>query len=151
VALAGVHGHARPDKLKVTVCHEGGWLAEAEISYAGPGAEARARLAADVLRRRLTGLALRIDLIGAVSLFADDAGHMLSAFAPSEARDVRLRVAAAHDDRDTADEVGREVTALYTCGPAGGGGVRTAVRARLETLSCFVPREAVRAGFEMVS
>src|SRR6185295_18999275 len=102
---------------KVTVCHEGGWLAEAEISYAGPGAEARARLSGDVLRKRLEGLALRIDLIGAVSLFADDAGRMLSALAPGEARDVRLRVAAAHDDRDTVEAVGREVTALYTCGP----------------------------------
>ena len=39
-----------PSALKVTVCHEGGWLAEGEISYAGPGAEARARLAGDVLR-----------------------------------------------------------------------------------------------------
>lgn len=151
VALTGVRGHARPDNLKVTVCHEGGWLAEAEISYAGPGAEARARLAADVLRRRLEGLALRIDLIGAVSLFADDAGRMLAEIAPGDARDVRLRVAAAHADRDTVEDVGREVTALYTCGPAGGGGVRTAVRARLETLSCFVPRSAVDAGFEMAS
>src|SRR5258706_12728832 len=64
VALTGVRGHARPDNLKVTVCYEGGWLAEAEISYAGPGAEARARLAAEVLRRRLEGMQLRIDLIG---------------------------------------------------------------------------------------
>lgn len=151
VALAGVRGHQRPDTLKVTVCHEGGWLAEAEISYAGAGAEARARLAGDVLAKRLTGLALRIDLVGAVSLFADDAGRMLSQLAPGDARDVRLRVAAAHDDRESAEAVGREMTALYTCGPAGGGGVRTAVRARLETLSCFVPRSAVQAGFELVS
>jgi hypothetical protein len=40
---------------KVNVCHEGGWLAEGEISYAGPRAEARARLAAEVLRKRLMG------------------------------------------------------------------------------------------------
>ena len=151
VALAGVTGHARPDRLKVTVCHEGGWLAEGEISYAGPGAEARARLAADVLRRRLEGVALRVDLIGALSLFADDAGRLLGRWPMEEARDVRLRVAAASDDRDSADRLAREVTALYTCGPAGGGGVRTNVRARMETLSCFVPRDAVAPGFEMVS
>jgi hypothetical protein len=151
VALSGVRGHARPERLKVTVCHAGGWLAEAEISYAGPGAEGRARLAADTLAKRLTGLSLRIDLIGAVSLFADDAGRMLGSAPVGDARDVRLRVAAAHDDRDVAEAVNREMTALYTCGPAGGGGVRTAVRARLETLSCFVPRDAVHAGHEWVS
>ncbi|MGJ7582985.1 acyclic terpene utilization AtuA family protein, partial [Variovorax sp. RHLX14] len=55
VALSGVRGHARPGRYKVNVCHEGGWLAEGEISYAGPRAEARARLAADVLRKRLDG------------------------------------------------------------------------------------------------
>jgi hypothetical protein len=151
VALSGVTGHARPDRLKVTVCHEGGWLAEGEISYAGPGAGARARLAADVLRKRLAGVALRVDLIGALSLFADDAGRLLGRWPMEEARDVRLRVAAASDDRMTADQLAREVTALYTCGPAGGGGVRTAVRARLQTLSAYVPREAVRAGHEIVS
>jgi acyclic terpene utilization AtuA family protein len=150
VCLTGVDGHARPDKLKVTVCHEGGWLAEGEISYAGPGAEARARLAADVLRRRLEGLELRVDFIGTLSLFADDAGRLLSQWPTGDARDVRLRVAAAHAERDAAERLAREVTALYTCGPAGGGGVRTAVRARLETLSCFVPREALAAGFEML-
>lgn len=74
VALKGVRYHARPASLKVNVCHEGGWLSEGEISYAGPRAEARARLAADVLRQRLAGLALRVDLIGSVSIFGDDAG-----------------------------------------------------------------------------
>ena len=150
VALEGVRGHARPGELKVTVCREGGWLAEAEISYAGPGAEARARLAADVVRRRLPGLPLRIDLIGVVSLFADDAGRFLSRSREGDGRDVRLRVATAQATRADADRVAREVLALYTCGPAGGGGVRTALRPRLETESCFVPRSAIQAGFEML-
>ena len=30
IALVDVTGHARPDSLKVTVCHEGGWLAEGD-------------------------------------------------------------------------------------------------------------------------
>ena len=44
VRLSGVRGHARPDTLKVNICHETGWFAEGEISYAGARAEARARL-----------------------------------------------------------------------------------------------------------
>src|SRR5258707_5500433 len=78
VSLDGVRGHPRPARLKVNVCHEAGWLAEGEISYAGPGAEARARLAAEVLRKRLANLEVRIDLIGAVSVFGDDAGRLLA-------------------------------------------------------------------------
>jgi hypothetical protein len=148
VALSGVRGHARPPTLKVTAFYEGGWLAEGEISYAGAGAESRARLAADVLRRRLPHLSLRVDLIGVASLFADDAGRLLAQLPPGEARDVRLRVAAAHADKAAAERLAQEVTALYTCGPAGGGGVRTSLRPRLSTATCFVPREAVDARFD---
>ncbi|MEJ8823866.1 acyclic terpene utilization AtuA family protein [Variovorax humicola] len=150
VALSGVRGHSRPSHYKVNVCHEGGWLAEGEISYAGPRAEARARLAADVLRSRLCGLSLRVDLIGAISILADDTGRALAATPDSGARDVRLRVAATHGDRAEAERLGREVMSLYTCGPAGGGGVRTTLTARLNTISCLVPRESVPVRFEMV-
>lgn len=150
VALSGVRGHARPADYKVNVCYEGGWLAEGEISYAGARAEARARLAADILRKRLAGLALRVDLIGAISIFADDAGRMLDAMPESGARDVRLRVAATHEERGEAERLTREVMALYTCGPAGGGGVRTALTPRLNTRSCLLPREQVPVRFEIV-
>jgi Acyclic terpene utilisation family protein AtuA len=152
VRLDGVRGHARPAELKVNVCHESGWLAEGEISYAGARAEARARLAADVLRERLHELGpLRVDLIGVTSVLADDAGRWLARLAPGEARDVRLRVAMNHTDRAAAERLGREVTALYTCGPAGGGGVRTSVRPRLGTVSCTVPRRHVPTSHEFVS
>ncbi len=150
VSLDGVRGHPRPARLKVNVCHEAGWLAEGEISYAGPGAEARARLAAEVLRKRLANLEVRIDLIGAVSVFGDDAGRLLAQSPHGNARDIRVRIAARHAARRDAERLTREVTALYTCGPAGGGGVRTSLRPRLDTMSCFVPREAVHAGWRMV-
>lgn len=148
VRLDGVRGHARPAQLKVNVCHETGWLAEGEISYAGPRAEARARLAAEVLRERLHGLGtLRADLIGVSSVFADDAGRWNEFSGAHDSRDVRLRVALQHTERRQAERLVREVTALYTCGPAGGGGVRTALRRRLGIASCSVPRERVDAGF----
>lgn len=144
VCLTGVRGHARPAELKVNICYENGWLAEGEISYAGARAEARARLAADILRERLTGLGpLRVDLIGVLSVFADDGGRSYSQREPGHARDVRLRVALSHQNRAQAERLAREVTALYTCGPAGGGGVRTSLRARLGLESETVPRNRV--------
>jgi len=151
VRLSGVRGHPRTATLKVNVCHETGWLAEGEISYAGARAEARARLAAQVLRERLAGLGpLRVDLIGVASVFGDDAGAWLAATPPGDARDVRLRVALNHTERRAAERLLREVTALYTCGPAGGGGVRTALRQRLGTISGLVERGDVRAHHRFV-
>jgi hypothetical protein len=146
VAVANVRGHRRPDTLKATVCFAGGWLGEAEISYAGPNAEQRARLAAEIIRRRIGDeLKLRFDLIGSLSVFADDGGNAMADFLPTDARDVRLRVAGVHDDRSAVEQLTREVTALYTCGPAGGGGIRTTITQRLNSVSCFIPRELISA------
>src|SRR5919199_1389857 len=68
VELAGADGSERPAALKVTVGFDGGFLAEAGVSYAGPNAQARARLARDVVEERMWGHgyqgALRLDLIG---------------------------------------------------------------------------------------
>lgn len=151
VRLSGVRGHARPDTLKVNVCFESGWLAEGEISYAGVRAEQRARLAADILRQRLQGLgALRIDLIGVASVLADDQGRWLQDAPQGTATDVRLRASTRHADKATAQRLMREVNALYTCGPAGGGGVRTALRPTLGTVSCTLDRTQVPTGHRML-
>jgi hypothetical protein len=68
----------------------------------------------------------------------------------SDARDVRLRVALRHAERAVAERLTREVLALYTNGPAGGGGVRTALKPTLGTLSCLLPRNAVPTSVELL-
>jgi hypothetical protein len=151
VRLSGVRGHPRPATLKANVFFEGGWLGDGEISYAGPNAEARARLGADIIRTRMGSLLpLRCDLIGVVSILADDGGRMLGARGPGQATDVRLRVAGAHADEAMIDRLMREVTALWTAGPAGGGGARVTKRKRLSTTSCYIPRELVPARLSFV-
>jgi hypothetical protein len=151
VAVTGVRGHPRPETLKATVCFAGGWLGEGEVSYAGPNAEARARLAAEIISQRVgDALRLRFDLIGALSVFGDDRGASLSALPVNDTRDVRLRVAGVHTDRAQVEKLLGEVTALYTCGPAGGGGIRTTITPRLNSVSCFVPRALVPATFTIL-
>lgn len=151
VRLSGVRGHPRTPTLKACVFFEGGWLGEAEISYAGPNAEARARQAMDVVQQRCGGaMALRFDLIGVASILGDDGNRLLGALGAGGHTDVRLRVAGRHDDAAVVEHLLREVTALWTCGPAGGGGVRTARRQRLSMRSCLVPRSALAPGFELL-
>lgn len=155
IRVSGVRGHPSPPTLKATLCYEGGWLAEGEISYAGPNAQARARLAFEVVRERLhhlglSHLKLRADLIGVGSVLADDDGHWWTGRAAPSSDDVRLRIATATGSRDEADIVAREVLALYTCGPAGGGGVRTHVTPRLSSESCYVPRDWLQSCWSFV-
>jgi hypothetical protein len=150
VRLAGVRGHPRPPTLKALAYFDGGWLGEAEISYAGPNAEARARLAMDVIQRRMGArMPLRFDLIGVLSILGDDGNRLLQALPAGDSRDVRLRVASRHNDVRQIDLLLREVTALWTGGPGGGGGVRTAKRQRLSNRACFIPREQVPARYTL--
>lgn len=150
VAVTGARGHPAPPTLKATVAIAGDWLGEAEISYAGPNALARGELAAHVVRQRLHDLGStvrrRIDLVGTVAAFDGDDGGLLRRFggAPDE---VRLRLAVAGPDRTAVERALREVLSLYLNGPAGGGGVRSRVEHRLNTVSCLVPRERVAPRF----
>lgn len=130
VMITGVKGHPKPATLRANLCINGGWLAEAEISYAGFNALGRAQLATQIIRERLSDLNLRVDFIGSSSVFASDAGKGPQFKSTLGFEDIRLRIAAAHPNRTEAMKVCREVTALYTCGPAGGVGVRTSLKPR---------------------
>lgn len=151
VVLRGARGRARPPTLKVTVSTEGGYLGEGEISYAGPNALARARLAASTLRARVATLPirLRIDLLGLQAVFDSDDGTR-GAPAPPDG-EVRVRLAALAENRSAAEAAAREVLSLYCCGPAGGGGVRTSVTRRVATTSALIPRDLVHPSVAMVS
>ncbi len=148
VRLSGVRGHPRTATLKANVFFDGGWFGEGEISYAGPNAEARARLAMAVMQKRMgPHLPLRFDLIGVSSILGDDGNRLLGGAPTGQSTDIRLRVAGQHLDIKVIDQLLREVTALWTGGPAGGGGVRVAKRQRLSTQSCLIARERVPASF----
>ncbi|BBK40534.1 hypothetical protein STVA_05540 [Allostella vacuolata] len=153
VRVTGARGRARPDTLKATVCVSGGFLGEAEISYAGPHAAERARLAAGVVRDRLRTRGfpgrMRFDLIGVASVFGDDGGTYWAGL-PQAGEDVRLRLAVNHTDRDWVERATREVLSLYCCGPAGGGGVRQSLTPVFHTGSAYVPRERVQATWRFV-
>lgn len=141
VRVDGADGRPRPDTLKVSVGQFDGWIGEGQMSYAGPGAAARGRLAGEIVaeRLRLTGtvpLELRVDLIGMDALHGPASPIV-------EPYEVRLRVAARTKSEADARRAGREVEALYTNGPAGGGGAFTAVRQVLAIRTALVPRNRV--------
>ncbi|CAM3041988.1 ABC transporter substrate-binding protein [Burkholderia ubonensis] len=150
VRVTGGRGVARPDTLKVSVAYADGFIGEGQISYGGPGALARARVALDIVRERLalTGVAaseLRFDLIGVDSLYGGTA-----VAEPGEPAEVRVRVAGRAATADEALRIGNEVETLYTNGPAGGGGVVKATREVIAVQSVLLPRTAVTPSFSFV-
>lgn len=144
VRISGATGRARPGTLKVSVGYVDSYVGEGQMSYAGPGALARARLALEIVaeRLKLTGVQaseIRCDLLGVNALH----GEKLSAGTP-EPYEVRIRVAGRTDSLREATRIANEVESLYTCGPAGGGGATKSARDIVAVVSALLPREAVR-------
>lgn len=149
VTIRGGRGRPRTDTLKVCIGCLDGCIGEGQISYAGPGAVGRAKLARDVVLERLkrTGAQydeIRTDLIGIDALHGPElsrAGH--------EPYEVRLRIAARTKTMGEALRIGNEVETLYTNGPAGGGGVAKSVREVIAMLSALIPRALIRTAVHM--
>jgi hypothetical protein len=150
VRISGGRGSERPATLKVSVGYVDGFIGEGQMSYAGPGALARGRLALDIVRERLklTGVAaseLRFDLIGVDSLH----GAQVSARA-NEPYEVRIRVTGRTDNLREAVRIGNEVETLYTNGPAGGGGASKSAHDVVAVASVLLPRELARPQVQFV-
>ena len=150
VRISGIGGRERPATLKAIVGFDGGFLAEAEFSYAGAGAVGRAELAAAIVRERMVHIhrchdRIRVDLIGVTALHATAgiASH-------ADARDVRLRAAMRTPDRLAAETLLAEVESLWLSGPAGGGGYRGTITPSVTTQAIYVERSAIELHVEVM-
>ncbi|QPF86875.1 DUF1446 domain-containing protein [Bradyrhizobium genosp. L] len=150
VRVSGGRGSKRTDTLKVSVGYVDSYIGEGQISYAGPGALARGRLALEIVRERLqlTGVStseLRFDLIGVDALHGSD----VSARA-GEPYEVRVRVAGRTENLGEAVRIGNEVETLYTNGPAAGGGAWKSARDVVAVASVLLPRELAKPQIRFV-
>jgi hypothetical protein len=142
VQVTGGKGRPRTDTLKVSIGYVDSYIGEGQISYGGPGAVARGKLALDIVAERLkfTGVQfdeIRYDLIGVNSLHKDklSAGH--------DPYEVRARVAGRTKTMKEAVRIGNEVETLYTNGPAGGAGAWKVAREVVAMVSALIPRKLV--------
>ena len=149
VRISGATGRARPPTLKVSVGYVDSYIGEGQMSYAGPGALARAELALAIVEERLklTGVQaseMRYELLGVNAMHGSQPGTTAA-----EPYEVRIRVAGRTDSLREAMRIANEVESLYTCGPAAGGGATKSARDVVAVLSTLMPRESVVATVHM--
>jgi Acyclic terpene utilisation family protein AtuA len=139
VEVKGGSGKEKSPNYKVSVGYRAFYLGEGEIAYAGSNALERAMLAASIIQERVKELfsELQVDYVGSTSL------HGSSFRKTSKPYEVRLRIAAKADSLEKAALVGEEIEALYTNGPAAGGGVRKYVNEVIGIISTFIEKEKV--------
>ncbi len=146
VHVTGGTGKKKPETYKVSVGYKAFYLGEGEISYAGASALERAKLAGDIIKKRLSPLFspkgdkiedFRVDFIGLNSVHRTDFGNI------EGGAEIRLRVAGKAKIQADAALIGEEVEALYTNGPAGGGGVRKYVNEVIGIVSVLMNRSDI--------
>jgi hypothetical protein len=150
VAVSGGGGRERPTHLKVSIGYDDGFIGEGQISYAGPGAVGRGRLALEVVHERLRLIGADVDQVEGSLIGVDAVSRIAAVPERAEPREVRARVVGRSRDAAGAALIGAEVEALYTNGPFGGGGASRTVRRVVAIASCLIPREVARATVTMV-
>jgi hypothetical protein len=147
VKVSGAHGKQRPDTLKATVSIDGGWMGEAEMSYAGPNALKRAQLAIDVLKSRCrdikTNNPIRFDIVGTMSVHSGDNEDTTNTHKYPDDGDYRIRIATCGHDKEIVERVNQEMLSLYCSGPAAGGGFRQHLTDQVQTASILVDRNKI--------
>ncbi|MDA0763347.1 MAG: DUF1446 domain-containing protein [Proteobacteria bacterium] len=151
ILVKGAKGKNPPKQLKATICCDNGFMGEAEISYAGPNALARARLAGEIIDQRIQKLGIqgpmRIEIIGGGSVhysLEETASYEL----PNNG-DYRVRASAIYPHKEQAQQMIDEVTSLYCSGPSAGGGARSYVTPQSSTASILVDRSIVNPHIEV--
>ena len=146
ILVTGGSGKERPSELKASIGYDAGFIGEGEITYAGENAIGRAELAGAIVQERLQNHfeEITVDYIGITS------AHRGSFAYKGRPYEVRLRVAGKTYEREKANWIGEEVEALYTNGPAGGGGARKYFNEVVGIVSTMVPRESVKAELKVM-
>lgn len=144
--VTGGTGKAQPETLKVSVGYEAGWIGEGEISYAGAHAVERAKLAGEIITKRIGDRfeEFRVDYIGMSSLHGEQLSQGSSPY------EIRLRIAGKSKSKSLAQLIGEEVEALYTNGPAGGGGARKYLHEVIGVVSILMDRNQIQPSIQVL-
>ncbi|WP_460470080.1 acyclic terpene utilization AtuA family protein [Emticicia fontis] len=145
IQVTGGTGKPKPQTYKVSVGYKAFYLGEGEIAYAGASALERAKLAGEIIEKRLKSQFpdLRIDYIGSSAI------HRTNFDNTSTPYEIRLRIAGKATNPTDATLIGEEVEALYTNGPAGGGGVRKYVTEVIGIVSTLIDRQNIQAQIQL--
>jgi hypothetical protein len=143
IQVTGGKGQPKTEFLKASIGYVDSYMGEGQISYAGPGAVNRGKLALEIVEERLKLIGvqcqeLKLDLIGIDSLH----GSNLSK-SEHEPYEVRARVTGRTQSMKEAVRIGNEVETLYTNGPAGGGGATKSAKQVVAMVSALVPRALI--------
>ncbi|KAL3349025.1 hypothetical protein AABB24_022264 [Solanum stoloniferum] len=135
-----------PNNLLLLASKDKGWKGWGEISYGGYQCVKRAKAADFLVRswmeevypgisKHIVSYIIGLDSLKAVSIDED---------LPRDSQDIRLRMDGLFENKEQAIHFTKEFIALYTNGPAGGGGISTGHKKEIILEKTLVKRKDVR-------
>ena len=110
VKVTGVSGKPATDTYKVSMSFHDGYKIVSQLTVAGPDAEDKAKLCADVVFERAAMDGAEFDENDRfIEMVGTNVGHKGIAPAPREPAEVGLRIGAKSDDRKKLDRLGMEI------------------------------------------
>jgi hypothetical protein len=120
VAVRGAKGQPAPESYKVSLAYRDGYTAGSQLLVYGHDCIAKARACAEMIFERLARAGFQyhgshVELLGA----GEAAGVETDSGAPSQPREVVLRISVQDARRDAVERFTKEIAPLVTSGPAG--------------------------------
>ncbi len=120
VRVSGVRGGPKTEYYKVSASYRAGWKASGHLTVSGPRAVDKARLAAEIVWKRLARAGVRFpDEDRVTELLGTGACHPGLGDAHGDPPEVVLHLAVRGEDRAAVTRFGYELAPLVTSGPPG--------------------------------
>ncbi len=120
VRVSGVRGGPKTEYYKVSASYRAGWKASGQLTVSGPRAVDKARLAAEIVWKRLARAGVRFPEEDRLTeLLGTGACHPGLGDATADPPEVVLHLAVRSEDRAAVARFGYELAPLVTSGPPG--------------------------------
>jgi hypothetical protein len=120
VEVSGIEGRPNTPFLKVSASYLAGYKASGQITLSGPRAVEKAKLAADIVWKRLERAGVTFAPEDRETEILGTGACLPGIFtAPDELPEVVLRLGVKHPDSTKVERFGKEIAPLVTAGPPG--------------------------------
>lgn len=116
VEIRSVRGTARPEKLKVSMSYDDGFVASGTLLYSWPDAYKKAKAAGEIVQQRLDNLGLKFDRVHTEAIGINACSGESNAV-DTDPGEVMFRIAVKSENIKSVERFTREIAPLVLNGP----------------------------------